>query len=143
MKQQATGDSSQVTEKKEITSAPLPLSPVTSFEQLVALFEQKREALLHMALKEQAQLVSFEPGKLVVHMSPPPARDFTVKVAEHLKNWTGVEWQVILSAEAGAPSLQAREDARKQALKEEAEKQPIVASVLDQFPGAKIVGVKG
>jgi hypothetical protein len=28
-------------------------------------------------------------------------------------------------------------------LKEQAAKQPIVASVLDQFPGAKIVNVKG
>ena len=121
---------------------PATLNKIESFEQLVALFEQKREALLHMALKENAQLVSFEQGKLLLNMQSPPARDFTVKVAEHLKNWTGDDWQIILSNDAGEPSLQAQEIAHKEKRKEEAAAQPIVASVLDQFPGAKIVGVK-
>jgi len=126
-----------------VVQAPATLHKVESFEQLVALFEQKREALLHMVLKENAQLVSFENGKLVVNVSPAPARDFTVKVAENLKKWTGDDWQIILSDEAGAPSLQVQENAYKEKRKEEAAAQPIVASVLDQFPGAKIVGVKG
>ncbi len=126
-----------------VAQAPATLHKVENFEQLVALFEQKREALLHMALKETAQLVSFENGKLVVNVSPAPARDFTVKVAENLKKWTGDDWQIILSDEAGAPSLQVQENAYEEKRKEEAAAQPIVASVLDQFPGAKIVGVKG
>lgn len=113
-----------------------------SFPALVALFEEKREALLAMALKGQAQLVSYAPGKLVVHM-PEAARDFTAKVTEHLKKWTGHDWQISLSAEQGEPTLQAQENARKEVLKEQALNQPIVASVMDQFPGAKIVGVKG
>lgn len=120
-----------------------PVVSVGSFHELVELFGQKREALLHMALKEQAQLVSFAPGKLVVNMTPLPARDFTVKVADFLKVWTGQEWQVLLSQEPGEPTLYTQEQAHKEALKEQAAKQPIVASVLDQFPGAKIVGVKG
>lgn len=139
-------------EKLPIVSVPPPPSSapqsvsahtVENFEQLVALFGEKREALLQMTLKEQAHLVSFEPGKLVLNVLPPPARDFTVRVAEHLKNWTGDEWCVLLSHEAGAPSLQVQENAHKQKRKEEAATQPIVASVLDQFPGAKIVNVKG
>jgi len=116
---------------------------VRSYKELVDLFGERREALLHIALKEQAQLVSFEPGKVVVHISPQPARDFTVKVVEHLKNWTGEDWQLSFSAEPGETTLQVQENAHKEELKEQAAKQPIVASVLDQFPGAKIVNVKG
>lgn len=121
--------------------ASLSKNPAT-YPELVQLFDEKREALLYMALKADAQLVSFEPGRLVVNISPPPARDFTSRAASFLKQWTGQDWQIILSNEAGAPSLQAQEDARKEQMKQDAAAQPIVASVLDQFPGAKIVGVK-
>jgi len=120
-----------------------PTVTVNDFKELVALFSERREALLHMTLKDNAQLVSFAPGQLVIHVSPAPARDFTVKVAEFLKKWTGSDWQINLSAEPGGATLAAQEAAHKEKLKEEAAQQPLVASVLDQFPGAKIVNVKG
>jgi DNA polymerase-3 subunit gamma/tau len=116
---------------------------VNNYKELVDLFSEKREALLHIVLHEQASLVSFEPGKIALNISPPPARDFITKVTDNLKKWTGDDWQLLLSSDAGEPTLKAQELAYTEKLKEEAASQPLVASVLDQFPGAKIVGVKG
>lgn len=123
-------------------AASAPKAQISNFKELVALFGEKREALLHMTLKDQAQLVEFEAGKLVIHV-PNAARDLPGKISEYLKKWTGDDWQVTLSPEAGQPTLAQQEAAHKEQLKEQASKQPLVASVLDQFPGAKIVNVKG
>jgi len=122
--------------------APAPIAKVEDYKGLVALFAEKREALLHMALRDNSQLVSFEPGKLVINVTPAPARDFTTKVAEMLKKWTGQDWQITLSTEPGERTIGAQEAEHKEKLKQEAAQQPLVASVLDQFPGAKIVNVK-
>ena len=137
----------QVAQRAEPVNSPaiaaaLSASPA-SYRELVNLFEEKREALFHIALRDHAQLVSFAPGKISVNLSPPPARDFTTRIAECLKKWTGQDWQVSLSTDAGEQSIAAQDAAHHASLKEQAAKEPIVASVMDQFPGAKIVGVKG
>ena len=117
-------------------------SPQT-FRALVALFEEKREALLAITLREHARLVSFAPGHLSLNISPAPARDFAAKVADHLKQWTGEEWKISLSDAAGEATLFEQDNAHKEQLKQQAASHPLVASVLEQFPGAQIMQVKG
>jgi DNA polymerase-3 subunit gamma/tau len=49
---------------------------------------------------------------------------------------------VIVSAEAGEPTLKSRQDARRAELKTGVQADPLVAAVLARFPGAEIVEVR-
>jgi DNA polymerase-3 subunit gamma/tau len=66
-------------------------------------------------------------------------QDLSRKLAE----WTGKRWMVIVSAEAGAPTLKAQADARQTELETGVRADPLVQAVLARFPGAQIVGVRG
>ncbi len=115
---------------------------VKSFADAVALFSANREALLYSRLKQEARLVSFAPGRIEIRMTTKQPREFTPKVAECLERWTGQKWQIALSELDGEASLAEQEAAIQEKRAEEVTQHPLVASALEQFPGAKVVGVK-
>ncbi len=125
----------------EVVNAAPP-AQVQNFAEVVALFEKRREALLYTKLKQEVRLVSFAPGKIELYLSTPQPRDFTARIADCLTQWTGQKWQVVVAEQGGDPSLQDQEIAAKEQRMAAASSDPAVASILEQFPGAKIVGVK-
>lgn len=118
----------------------------TDFEQAVSLFNQHREMLLYTQLKSDVWLVSFENnnlcGKIELKISPDLPRDFTAKIADCLTRWTGMPWKIILSNVTANPSLHEQENALKEKEIKELSAHPLIASALQQFPGATVVGVK-
>ena len=114
---------------------------IASFEEAVALFEQHREAMKHMQLQREVRLVRFEQGIIEIRPTSTLPRDFNSQVASCLTQWTGQPWKVVLSEEEGNPSLHEVEIARKEKQIQEASAHPLVSSVFEQFPGAKLVGV--
>ena len=63
-------------------------------------------------------------------------------LAEKLHEWTGERWAVAVSGDAQGPSIhQARLDRREQLI-EDARAEPLVAGVLEAFPGAAIIEVR-
>jgi len=119
-----------------------PLANPYSFADVVALFEQRREPLKHTQLKQNVRLVSFEPGKIEIRLTEELPRDFALQISNCLTQWTGQPWKVTLSQEEGNPSLHDAEITRKEQHIQEVSAHPLVSSVLEQFPGAKLVGVK-
>jgi DNA polymerase III subunit gamma/tau len=115
---------------------------VTNFEEVVALFEQNREGLKSAQLKRDVRLVRFEPGIITIQVNPNLPRDFAAQVGACLTKWTGQAWKVVLSEDAGNASLHEQELVRKEQQIQEVSTHPLVNSVLEQFPGAKLVGVK-
>ena len=115
---------------------------VESFADAASLFEKNREILLYTQLQSDVRLVSFVPGRIELNLIKPLPRDFTAKIADSLTRWTGQKWQVIVSQEGGEASLHEQEIARKEKLEKEVSAHPLVASVMEQFPGAKLVGVQ-
>ena len=63
-------------------------------------------------------------------------------MSKKLSDWTGRRWMVVVSAEAGAPSLFAQAQTRKAELKDGVRADPLVQAVLARFPGAEIVDVR-
>lgn len=125
----------------EVVNTAQPV-PAQSFAEAVALFEKRREALLYTKLKQEARLISFAPGKMELRFTRPQPREVTARIADCLTQWTGQKWQVLVSEEEGAPTLSEQESSAKEQRVQQASADPAVASVLEQFPGAKIVGVK-
>ena len=125
-----------------LVSAAAPKAQAGSFAEAVALFEKYREPLLYSRLKQEARLVAFTPGRIDLRMPTRQPRDFTARLSECLTQWTGQAWQVTLSEQEGEPSLADQEAALKEKQVQQAAAHPLVASALEQFPGAKLVGVK-
>lgn len=113
-----------------------------TFPEAVALFEKHREPLKHTQLMHDVRLVRFAPGAIELRLTAHFPRDFTAQIAACLTGWTGQKWVVTLSSEEGEPSLHEQQEMRKEKKLEQASAHPLVSSMLEQFPGAKIVNVK-
>jgi len=114
-----------------------------SFRETVALFEARREGILHGLLWNNVHLLRFEPG-LIELRAPGCPRDFAPQLMELLGKWTGRRWIVTLGEhEAGAPTLAAQAAAGVAARKARAAEHPLVRRALELFPGATLEVVRG
>jgi DNA polymerase-3 subunit gamma/tau len=123
------------------TAAAAPTLVVGSFEQIVALAQEKRDIGVKMALERDVRLVRCEDGQLEIALEPAAPKTFVHDLQRKLTAWTGKRWIVVVSKEQGAPTLRAQSDARQAEIERGVEADPLVQAVLNRFPGAKIVGV--
>jgi DNA polymerase-3 subunit gamma/tau len=122
-----------------ITSAAPRLA---RFEDVIALAEDRRDALLTSQLRHDARIVKFAPPVIELNLSPDAPRDLSARLAKFLEAETGRRWTIALSREAGAPSVfEARNTARDLA-REDALAHPLVQAIFTTFPGAKITSVE-
>ena len=120
----------------------VPARALQSFEELVALAVEKRDIGIKSALERDLRLVRFEDGRLEFSLEPSAQKSLTGELSKKLADWTGRRWMVIVSAEAGQPSLYAQAQMRKAELKDGVRADPLVQAVLTRFPGAEIVDVR-
>ena len=125
-----------------VSAAAPTLPQPQSFLEVVELFEKNQEALVRAQLYAHAHLVSFETGRIGLRLDEGAPRDLTNKLATLLSQWTGQRWLVSISGEPGDPTLKEQAEARRQSMKSEAARDPLVRAVLDAFPGARIESVR-
>jgi len=112
-----------------------------SFEQIVAMFEERREGILHATLVNHVHLVRFEPGHIALRTEPAAPSDLATRVSKFLSEWTGDQWLVSLSEEAGEPTIREQLDAKEAARRGRATSHPLVQAALEAFPGATVEAV--
>ncbi len=112
-----------------------------SFEEIVALAQQKRDINMKLALERDVRLVRCEDGRLEIALEPSASKTLVHDLTRKLSAWTGKRWVVTVSQEAGAPTLRAQAEARQAEMERGVQADPLVKAVLARFPGAKIVGV--
>jgi DNA polymerase-3 subunit gamma/tau len=125
----------------EAQSAPAALR-IASFPELVALAGEKRDLLTKAALEADVRLVRIEDGRLEVTLERSAARTLINDLSRKLEQWTGRRWTVIVSNEAGQPTLRSQNEVQKNQRERAAESDPRVKEVLARFPGAKVVEVR-
>ena len=97
---------SPVDETEDPAPPPQPsLANPKSFEEVVALAEEKRDLKLKHALSEQVRLVRFRPGHLELNPLGTAPKELGQDLMRKLKAWTGRVWIVALSGEEGAAPL--------------------------------------
>ncbi len=121
-------------------AAPLVLA---RFEDMVALAAERRDLQLKAALERDVRLVSFEDGQLGIALEPGAPKTLVGEISRKLQLWTGRRWMVVVSDEPSAPTLKVQAEAREAELKIGVRGDPLVQAVLDRFPGAEIVAVRG
>jgi len=119
-----------------------PVLRLTTFPQLVALASEKRDILTKQALESDMRLVRFEDGRLEVALERNAARGLVNDLSRKLEAWTGRRWTVIVSNEAGQPTLRSQNEQARNEHARAAEADPRVQEVLARFPGAKVVEVR-
>ena len=125
----------------EAASAPAVLR-IASFPELVALAGEKRDLLTKAALEADVRLVRIEDGRLEVTLERSAARTLINDLSRKLEQWTGRRWTVIVSNEAGQPTLRSQNEVQKNQRERAAEADPRVKEVLARFPGARVVEVR-
>ena len=119
-----------------------PVLRLATFPQLVALAGEKRDILTKTALESDMRLVRFEDGRLEVALERNAARGLVNDLSRKLEQWTGRRWTVIVSNEAGQPTLRSQNEQARNEHARAAEADPRVQEVLARFPGAKVVEVR-
>jgi DNA polymerase-3 subunit gamma/tau len=115
---------------------------ISSFPELVALAGEKRDLQTKAALESDVRLVRIEDGQLELAMERSAARTLINDLSRKLEQWTGRRWTVIVSNEAGQPTVRSQMQAAKNQRERAAEADPRVQEVLARFPGAKVVEVR-
>ena len=124
------------------TPAAMPILRLDSFAELVALAGEKRDLIVKAALEADMRLVRIEDGRLEVALERSAARTLVNELGRKLEQWTGRRWTVIVSNEAGQPTLRSQAQQQKNERERVAEADPRVQEVLARFPGAKVVEVR-
>ena len=119
-----------------------PVLAIARFEDLIALATEKRDLVVKTALERDVRLVRFEDGKLEIALEPGATKTLMGELSRKLSQWTGRRWMVVVSAEAGAPTVKAQADAQRAELVRGVTGDPVVQAVLNRFPGAEIVAVR-
>ena len=126
---------------KDAQAAPAVLK-ISTFPELVALAAEKRDVLTKGALESDVRLVRIEDGQLELAMERSAGRSLINDLSRKLEQWTGRRWTVIVSNEAGQPTLRSQMQAAKNQRERVAEADPRVQEVLARFPGAKVIEVR-
>ena len=108
------------------------------FPALVRRLEQGGKHSLAVQLHDQVGLVRYAPPELVLKPTRPLGGDWPREVASALKALTGSTWQVMLSDDAGEPSLLDQEKIAEDRVRADVLADPNVQAVLEAFPAAEL-----
>ncbi len=144
------GAATPAVQTQPAATAPAPaMAPAPAAERgdgptdaagLVALFEERLEALLAKQLRDDVAILTVSPGLLVLGQLGSLPAGFAADVRKCLKGWTGAPWEVrIEAAPEGAESLRQQADRARAIAHEAALEDPMVQALLTEFPGAEVV----
>jgi DNA polymerase-3 subunit gamma/tau len=119
-----------------------PVLRLTTFAEIVAIAGEKRDLQIKSALEADMRLVRMEDGRLEVSLERSAARSVVNELSRKLEQWTGRRWTVIVSNEAGQPTLRAQAQAAKDKLTDGVHADPRVQAVMAKFPGTQVIDVR-
>ncbi|WP_407168129.1 DNA polymerase III subunit gamma/tau [Bradyrhizobium sp. ORS 111] len=119
-----------------------PVLRIASFPQLIALAGEKRDLMTKSALEADVRLVRIEDGQLEIALEPKASRGLVTDLSRKLELWTGRRWTVIISNEAGQPTVRSQNELARNEHQRAAEADPRVQEVLARFPGTRVVEVR-
>ena len=123
-----------------VAAAPEPMPQ--SFGEVLALFDQRREAVIRSHLVSYCHLVRFEPGRIEFRPAEGAPRDLANRLGQLLGEWTGTRWLIAVSEAEGEPTPRQQGERRDRDLRNEVAHHPLVQAVLETFPGATIAAIR-
>ena len=132
-----------------VETAPIETGPIetgagmpSSLAEIVALAETNGEMLLAARIRNHVKLVSLKPGNLQIGLVGAAPDQLAGDIARYLSQWTGQRWFVSLSESGGSQTLAEEQRDADEKLRDTIASEPLVAQILDIFPGASIDEIK-
>ncbi len=119
-----------------------PTARFESFAEIVAFAGQKRELKLKHELETDVRLIRFEPGQIEIAVTDHAPAGLAGDLSRKLEEWTGQRWMIAVAREGGAATIAETRQRAQARLVDDARADPLVAAVLERFPGAEIVDVR-
>jgi DNA polymerase-3 subunit gamma/tau len=145
----ASAPAASSVETAPIETAPIETAPIdtgssmpSSLAEIVALAETNGEMLLAARIRNHVKLVSLKPGNLQIGLVGAAPDQLAGDIARYLSQWTGQRWLVSLSESGGAQTLAEEQRDADEKLRDTIASEPLVAQILDIFPGASIDEIK-
>ncbi len=132
----------------EIRAEPAPPEPaqatvpVRSVADIAELCARNRDIRLKTLVRNYLRLVKLEPGRLEVNLPEDAPKTLVADLQRRLEEWTNIRWMVIVSRDAGQPTLIEVETEAQEKRLSDARQDPDVAAILARFPGARIADVR-
>ena len=131
--------------RQPMTSAPPspePAAVLHTFEDLLALIDQRRDVTLKMDVERYIRPISFRQGAIEYEPGPGAPVNLAQRLVARLKEWTGERWLIAAQGGGGAESAWEKQRREQREVRAEIEQDPFVRSVMEAFPGAEIIGVR-
>ncbi len=119
-------------------AASAPHVQPTSWREIAALAEERREPILSAWLRTEVRPIRVAAGAVEINCGRSPDGKMLALLQERLEEWTGERWMIALSEKGGEPTLDEQDRAKQEAADQAAIDHPLVRQVLDAFPGARV-----
>ena len=118
------------------------LARYVTFDHVLELIRDNRDAKLLMDVEADLRLVSYRPGRIEFQPTDRAPSDLAQRLGARLQHWTGNRWAVIIANAGGGETIVEKRNAAQTALENEARAHPMVQAVFDAFPKARITDIK-
>ena len=125
-----------------VAGADPSLARFASFESVVKLIRANRDIKLLVEVETCLRLADYKPGRIEFTATDEAPADLATRLAQRLAGWTGQRWGVTLVSGCDAPTIAETRDTRELALRNQAQRHPLVSAALATFPKARITGIR-
>lgn len=120
-------------------AAPAPATPLPErLEDVIELLWQHGKGQLAQGLHDCIGLIRFAPPEMDVRIVQPLPADFLPRLAQALRETTGVAWRIMESDGPAQPTLMQQEQQRADASRAAIMETPVVKAALAAFPEAEL-----
>ena len=123
-------------------SAAVGPALLRSFDDVVLLVLERKEAILHGQLVSGVRLVRFADGQIEINLTPQAPADLPQRLSRFLGAETGRPWLVTVSSAPGSPSLYEQRQTAEAERYAAVLRHPVIAEILRVFPGATLEQIR-
>jgi len=115
---------------------------INSFNNLIEICEEKKEAKLKYELEKNVNLVKFEKNLIEISFNENLDKNFVKDLSLKLLEWTGERWIISFSKIKGEISIKDKEKNKIKELLDNMKKTKIYKDILKKFPDAKLINIE-
>ena len=115
---------------------------IGSFESLINLCTERKEAKLKYELETNINLVSFSEGLIEISFNENLDKDFIKNLSNKLYEWTSKRWIISLSKNQGQISKKEKNKIDEKKIFDDVKKSEAYKKVIEAFPDAELINVE-